>query len=164
GCMSACTFLERRREKIWKKRNERKRREGAEKALGDKRGFTLVELLVVLALLAILTAMIVSFSVLVSGYAKESRAAADYTEDCTVAKEAILSWVKSENVSEIAFAEGVLTLGAEARSGLETIRSISFDQSEKLLKCTLEPREETFDPYVFVVFVRSNAPSEEVSP
>lgn len=137
-------------------KNKAKNRNG----IGGKRGFTLVELSVALALLAILTAMIVSFSVLVSGYAEDGRSVADRVEDCTQAKEAILSYVRARDVqgasfaiaedslsasdgSSVSFADGTLTLGAITLTGLDTLDSITFDQSgKKIIRVTLNPKEE----------------------
>ena len=151
-------------------KNKAKNRNG----IGGKRGFTLVELSVALALLAILTAMIVSFSVLVSGYAKDGRAVADRVEDCTQAKEAILSYVRARDVkdayftiaedslsassdgSSVSFRDGTLTLVGEITlTGLDTLDSITFDQSGKIIRVTLNPKEEeNAEAFTFVLALR----------
>lgn len=150
-------------------KNKTKNRNG----IGGKRGFTLVELSVALALLAILTAMIVSFSVLVSGYAEDGRSVADRVEDCTQAKEAILSYVRARDVkdayftiaegslsassdgSSVSFADGTLTLGGITLTGLDTLDSITFDQSGKIIRVTLNPKEEeNAEAFTFVLTLR----------
>ena len=149
-------------------KNKTKNRNG----IGGKRGFTLVELSVALALLAILTAMIVSFSVLVSGYAEDGRAVADRVEDCTQAKEAILSYVRARDVQgasftvaksslsasdgSVSFKDGTLTLVGEITlTGLDTLDSITFDQSGKIIRVTLTPKEEeNAEAFTFVLALR----------
>ena len=149
-------------------KNKTKNRNG----IGGKRGFTLVELSVALALLAILTAMIVSFSVLVSGYAKDGRAVADRVEDCTQAKEAILSYVRARDVqgasftvaadslsasdgSSASFTDGTLMLGGITLTGLDTLGGITFDQSGKIIRVTLNPKEEeNAEAFTFVLALR----------
>ena len=51
-----------------------------------KSGFTLVELSVVLALMAILSVMTVSFSVLMNGLVSENMAQYDFLADCATLK------------------------------------------------------------------------------
>ncbi|MBQ9735720.1 MAG: type II secretion system protein [Clostridia bacterium] len=148
-------------------------RNNARRGTDGKRGFTLVELVIVIALLAILTAMTVSFSVLVSGYAKDSRAVTDYTEDCATAKEAVIAYVRARDVSGtvftltdgsltasdgtgITFSDGVLTLGDKTVTGLDTVKGITADQSGKLIRITLQPTDESErEDFVFVLALRS---------
>ena len=128
-----------------------------------KRGFTLVELAIAMALLAILTAMIVSFSVLVNGYAKDSRAVTDYTEDCDAAKTAFTYYVRAHDESgflmdpqAVSFESGTLRVGEEVlTTALDTLESITVDQSGKLIRVTLTPtNQEEYGEYVFVIALR----------
>lgn len=122
-----------------------------------KGGFTLVELSVVLALLAILTAMTVSFSVLMSGYAGESRSEYEFSEDCYTARETICTWLSENDVpdavftvsqdgsltvtkagseSAISLAGGILSFGDTQKNGLDAIGGITFSAKDNLIKCT----------------------------
>ena len=124
-----------------------------------KSGFTLVELSIVLALLAILTTMFASFSVLMNGFAAENKAEYEFLEDHAILKERLCTWVAENDVSgsvfkanddgtltvtqngdetsakSASFKDGVLTLGDEERKGLDTIDGMTFTSNEKLIKC-----------------------------
>lgn len=139
-----------------------------------KRGFTLVELSVVLALVVILTAMTVSFSVLMNGYAAESEAEYGYLEDHADLKDALCDWLaemdtqgNSFSVSadyktltvdgqDVTFSGGTLYLGVEKQlPGLENIDRVKFEISDdgKLIKCTTyrygENGQEMVNSFVF---------------
>lgn len=121
-----------------------------------KSGFTLVELCVVLALLAILTTMIVSFSVLMNGFAAENKAEYDFLEDHAKLKEELCTWAAENDVTgsifkanedgtlsvtengtekTVSFADGILTLGGEQKAGLDEIDGVIFTANDKLVKC-----------------------------
>ncbi len=121
-----------------------------------KRGFTLVELCVVLALLAILTTMTVSFSVLMNGFAADNKAEYEFLEDHATLKEELCAWVAENDVSgsvftvakdgtlnvtengtekTVSFADGILTLGGEQKAGLDAIDGVTFTANAKLIKC-----------------------------
>ena len=68
-----------------------------------KGGFTLVELSIVLALIAILTVMMVSFSVLMNGYAADDKAEYDFLEDTAELKEALGTWVAENDTEDCTF-------------------------------------------------------------
>ena len=127
-----------------------------------KRGFTLTELFVVMALLSILTVMIVSFSVLVNGYAGDSRAVTDHIEDCNAAKTALIHYVRAHDETgalidpNFSFVDGTLLTadGETLADGLDSLNRITVDQSGKLLTFTLDPAHENFDDFVFVVALR----------
>ena len=159
------------------KRNDRKRSAKAQNNLHGKCGFTLAELLVTMGLLIILTAMIVSFSVLIGEYAGKSSEDSDRIGECHEIKEAITAYVtandvqgKTVDLTQISFNDPENTLfvnGVTVAEKLRSVASISFDQSGKLLKVTLEfhPMESaeiTPDPYVFVIAVRNATISEGV--
>lgn len=120
-----------------------------------KGGFTLVELCVVLALLAILAAAISSFSVLMNRYAVDASQETDFWEDNAALKKELRNWiaendVKSINGDEInpntftvqsgsltvekqdksteslSFANGVLTVGEKQIEGFDTIDGVEF--------------------------------------
>ncbi len=64
-----------------------------------KGGFTLVELCVVLALLAILTAAISSFSVLMNRYAVDASQETDFWEDNAALKKELRNWIAENDVA-----------------------------------------------------------------
>lgn len=121
-----------------------------------KGGFTLVELSVVLALLAILTTMIVSFSALMNGVAAENQAEYDFLEDCAKLKDELTEWSAEHDTVDsvfsvhadgvltvtqnsmnkaVAFADGVLLLGDEQIKNLGAIDGMTFSANDKLIKC-----------------------------
>ena len=121
-----------------------------------KSGFTLVELCVVLALLAILTTMTVSFSVLMNGFAAENKAEYEFLEDHAALKEKLCTWAAENDVTgnvftvntdetltvtengtekNVSFADGVLTLGGEQKVAFDAIDGVIFASNDKLIKC-----------------------------
>ena len=76
----------------------------------NKRGFTLVELTIVLAVMAIATALVVTFTSLTSDRRQQSQARLDALEDVRVCEAVIDGWI-SENAADIAaFADGASVL------------------------------------------------------
>ena len=125
-------------------------------ATQGKSGFTLVELSVVLALLSILATMIISFSVLMSGFASENKAEYKFLEDHAALGETLCVWAAENDVigstfrinsdgtltvienaveKTVSFTEGVLTLGEDRQAGLDTIDGVVFSTNGKLIKC-----------------------------
>lgn len=117
----------------------------------NKSGFTLVELSVVLALLAILATMIISFSVLMSGFAKDEKKEYEFLEEYAKLKEEISEWVAKNDVTgsiftvnsetmtitvtkggtenvvgTMNFKEGNLYLGNEEPTSFDMIDGVSF--------------------------------------
>ena len=152
------------------KRNDRKRSAKAHNNLHGKCGFTLAELLVTMGLLVILTAMVVSFSVLISEYTGKSSEDTDRIGECHEIKEAVMAYVTENDVVGKSFdtaalrgcfGNGALMLpNGTSVENLRSVASISVDQSGKLLKFTItflpmETAEMTPAPYVFVVAVQN---------
>lgn len=158
------------------KRNDRKRSAKAQKRLHGKCGFTLAELLVTMGLLTILTAMIVSFSVLISDRVGAGSTAVDRIEECERIKEAISSYIAQNDLNlpeqKVVFfnkitpdGSGTFTLPDDTKiEKLSSVESIAADQSGngKLIKFTITfhrtdkemENEITPAPYVFVFAVR----------
>lgn len=123
------------------------------KTLSVKRGFTLVELCVVMAVMAILATMIIAFSVLMKGYAEDSSAQNEFLKDVSDAEGAMVEWLSEEdelgarfavqngflvvNGKAVLFSGGTLSLGEERVSELSDIDGISFLANDKLIKCTI---------------------------
>lgn len=139
-----------------------------------KGGFTLVELSIVMALLAILTTMIFSFSVLMNQSTAESKEEYAFLEDCAILKENFSQWL-SENDSadavfvaaggrldivdtdtSVLFSDGTLLLGKSDRvEGLDALEGVSFstDQSTGLIKCSVyRLNEKNEREYFYMVF------------
>ena len=114
-----------------------------------KHGFTLAELAVVLAVIAIATTMVVSFTALVGNRRAEAQARLDALNDIKVAEALIEAWLTdSDNTltfengvaKEITYAEGILTVG-ERQHTLDRVKSISFAKQETddiIYFCTVE--------------------------
>lgn len=127
------------------------------KKANGKRGYTLVELCVVLALIAILSTMTVSFSALMSGYARSNKAQYNFLEDCAEVKENVNEWayqadsantvfavstdgtltVTGNSEQTVHFANGVLFLGEKEVDSLEEIDSLAFYTNGNLIKCVI---------------------------
>lgn len=123
-----------------------------------KSGFTLVELCVVLALLAILTTMTVSFSVLMNGFATDNKAEYEFLEDCTKIENKLTEWARYNDTEDstfvvgadgtlqisragtktaIAFSDGVLSFGTEQKDSLNAVDGLHFSTNDTLIKCTI---------------------------
>lgn len=122
-----------------------------------KRGFTLVELSVVLALVALLSTMVVSFSVFFSGFVNGNKAEYDYLEDHAALKDSLCTWLAEQdgaqsiftpsadgltvtangNSKNVTFSDGVLTMGESTVKNLDGIHAVHFsvDENETLIKC-----------------------------
>ena len=132
-----------------------------------KGGFTLVELCVVLALLAILTVAISSFSVLMNRYAVDASQETDFWEDNAALKKELRNWIAENDVKSIngetvkpnifsvengnlvvvkqdgstesvGFANDVLTVGKKQVEGFAAIDGVVFScPNDRLIKCTV---------------------------
>lgn len=100
-----------------------------------KGGFTLVELSIVLALLAILMSMVVSFSVLMDGFTAQNRAEYGFLEDHAKLKETLCSWANENDVSGSVFtitdATTLTVVTVDEATGNETRKSVSFDFNDE---------------------------------
>ena len=146
----------------------------------SRKGFTLVEICVVLALLSILTVMTVSFTALMSGFAGRSSAAYEYAKDCAALKEALAIWITENDTADgvfglgasgdltasgeehaVTFADGTLTLGTRTVS-LDTVERLAFTTNGKLIKCEIHPIEgKDIQPVQLVFSLRCAAISDE---
>ena len=128
-----------------------------------KGGFTLVELCVVLALLAILAAAISSFSVLMNRYAVDASQETDFWEDNAALKKELRNWIaendvngkhffvengalksapngQTENANSITVVSKVLTVNGVQKNEYGTIDGVEFTTAEggrRLIKCTV---------------------------
>ena len=141
----------------------RKRRaQKGNKGLCGKGGFTLVELSVALSLFALLIAMVVSFSVLMNGYAADSKAEYGFSEDTSNLKERLSAWISENDMQNavftaesgtltvtvsgiltddvesktVSFSDGIFSLGAENAGSFDFIDVVTFELNGSLIKCT----------------------------
>ena len=149
----------------------------------SKRGFTLVELSVVMALVAIIVTMVVSFSVLMSGFINNNNDEYSFLEDYAALKQQLLTWVaendtpssqfmvgllgnlivkENEDQKEVSFSEGVLSLDTKQISNLDTISRVYFTTNDKLIKCTVCPFNDSGESISEISFVFSLR-SDEIS-
>lgn len=77
--------------------------EKPDKVKNNKRGFTLVELTIVLGILVIVMGITVSFSVLMKGVAADNREEFEFLEQNVELKEAICAWVAENDVKGSTF-------------------------------------------------------------
>ena len=115
-----------------------------------KRGFTLVELSVVIALLAILVTMTVTFTMAMNGFVDVNRAEYDYLEEHSKLKEEISNWLADRDDENTIFLVSTKSLSVENGDSFDSsiinkfdsINSVEFSvvkNSEgvgKLIKCT----------------------------
>ncbi len=150
-----------------------------------KGGFTLVELCVVLALLAILAAAISSFSVLMNRYAVDASQETDFWEDNAALKKELRNWIAENDVGEntfavqngvltvqgteksISFAGGTLTVDGVQKEGFTAISGVEFSTTDSLIKCTVycitESGERKEVDFLFSCRVAMIEPTGEVS-
>ena len=120
-----------------------------------RRGFTLVELSVVMAVMVILAGMVVSFSVLMRGHAEDISAQNEFSTDVSAAEKAITTWLSEKDVKDAVFkvengsfsvlAEKItfnpnahaLVLGDKVVSELFSIEGVVFETNGTLIKWTI---------------------------
>lgn len=133
----------------------------------SKGGFTLTELSVVLALVAIVTAMIVSFSVMMNRQVQSERNEYNFLEDYATVKDAVYKWASENDVeghefkvakytvndNELYFDDddAILNVGDDSIEDLDTIESVSFDDDGKLIKCIVKSNSGRICEFVFAV-------------
>ena len=124
--------------------------------IGASKGSTLVELTVVLAVIAIVMTMIVSFTVLIKRHQSKNDQEFLFLETYSKVKKDFLEWfftVDGENtvysilggdlvatndggVSKLSFANGTLTVG-DSVVVVSNVDSIVFFATDQLIKCTV---------------------------
>lgn len=140
-----------------------------------KGGFTLVELCVTMALVAMLATMVVSFAVMMSDTVKDSKSEYAFLEDHAELKEALGKWVAENDLAgncfsaekgvlllsdgetekEVKFRSGKLLIDNASIGEFDTIDSISFEEYDgKLVKCTVTCEDASISSRSFVFSLR----------
>ena len=155
-----------------------------------KGGFTLVELCVVLALLAILTAAISSFSVLMNRYAVDASQETDFWEDNAALKKELRNWIaendvasrhffvengvlksvhkeQTEDVKTLSLSGSTLMVNGMQKAEYNAISGVEFSTTDTLIKCTVyritESGERKEIDFLFSCRVAMIEPTGEVS-
>lgn len=140
------------------------------KKKNGKGGFTVVELCITLALVALLTTMAVSFSVLMNKFTDESKSKYEFLKDSATIEREFTSWVETQeeltlvdsSLSSVSFANETLSLGDKTVKNLDTVSSVSFETNRDitlkgditLIKCTVLDKNGRFSR-TFVVYLRT---------
>lgn len=137
-----------------------------------KRGYTLVELSVVLLLIAILTGMIASFSALANQHAQDVRKEYAFVEQCSTLRQELGDWIALNDQSgasvtvddagatltitagstlvKASLVKGVLHLGDGAIE-LGKLSSISFSLTDGIIKCVASDGGSLQQAFAFAV-------------
>ena len=118
-----------------------------------KSGFTLVELCIVLAIVAITSVMIVSFSVSMKEFTISNQEEYDFIEDCSAIRNEVYKWVaENDGVNDVnkdfftdlhdkdfgVTSDGTLTLDENRKiENLDTIIAVNFEVQGDLVKCNI---------------------------
>ena len=133
-----------------------------------KSGFTLVELCIVLAIVAITSVMIVSFSVSMKEFTISNQEEYDFIEDCSAIRNEVYKWVaendglavanqhphfwKMDGEPFLVTDDGTLVLGNSEIKNLNTIEKIDFVKQDDLIKCTIyRANSDSVKSYVFAL-------------
>ena len=105
-------------------------------------GFTLVELSIVMALVAILLVMILSFTSLTSLHTQEAALRGDFMAACTDYRTAVTEGFALIDTADAAFSwsvsdEGVLTVGSASFALPEHIDTVTAEANGALLRVTM---------------------------
>ena len=135
-------------------------------AFGGKRGFTLAELCVVMAIVVIVSTMIVSFSVSMNNFANSNREEYDFLEDCATVKNELYKWIAENDTPDKVFdfissisgeiktvRNGTLKLDENNKiENLQMIEEVYFLVEGNLIKCEIHKvGSDSYKSYVFAL-------------
>ena len=139
-------------------------------------GFTLAELCIVMAIVAISSAMIVAFSVSMKQFLTSNAEEYEFLEDCAAVEEALHEWIAEKDISEASwstdntqlsvggdiipgFSNGTLDLGDKKIENLHTVGMVTFEIQGNLIKCnvTRVGSESVDKSYVFALRCQGGA-------
>ena len=107
----------------------------------DKKGFTIAELCVVLAIVAIVSAMVVSFSVLLSARTRESSARLDAMNDLELVESAAEGWLSRMGLEGAVVSQNGSGLTATVTDGAGTSSTYTLSVYGNMLTGTLPGNE-----------------------
>lgn len=166
--------------KMMSKQTRNGKLQKSHKKLG-KRGFGLVELVVAMALVAILSVAVYSFYEMMHLSADKNIAAYDSLEECSDLKLAFCRWAAEQDIpgavftvgadgsltvrndseeKQVQFSHGVLRLGGDSNvTGFEQVKRISFSTNPatestgagSLIKCVVEDEKGEVSHFVFAL-------------
>lgn len=125
------------------------------KVKNNKRGFTLVELAIVMGILVIVTGITVSFSVLMKDVTADNRDEYEFLEQNTELKDAICAWVAENDVAGSTFTAKGDTLTVENSGKKMTLRlsngRLLYYDDESKKNVVLETDLDEIDQMIFSV-------------
>ena len=135
------------------------------KRMKNRRGFTITELAVVLAVLAIISTMVITFNSLVSNRRAASQARLDALNDIKIAETVIEDHIEKNGITfddngnpdDISYADHILKVG-ERTVSLERVTEVNVSSggdADKIYYCTLEytiPGQDATQTYTFCVY------------
>jgi len=136
------------------------------KRMKNRRGFTITELAVVLAVLAIISTMVITFNSLVSNRRAASQARLDALNDIKIAEAVIEDHIEKNgitfddngNPNDISYADHILKVG-ERTVSLERVTEVNISSrggdADKIYYCTLRytiPGQDALQIYTFCVY------------
>ena len=107
----------------------------------NNRGFTLIELTIVMAISAVISVMIISFTTLISAQVKKNNLRADFMQEVMDFRTDLqVSFAEIDNGNPITVENNIVKIGNNELSYLESyeyIDTITFDVEGKILKVTV---------------------------
>lgn len=118
------------------------------RAVCGKGGFTLAELCVVLALVAICSAMIVSFAAEMNKFSTSSQESYQFLEDSANLRDELSKWIAENDTAGVVFSAEDRELTKDGAKltftggeNLQTIGDIEFETNDSLIKCTISQKD-----------------------
>ena len=154
-----------------------------------KRGFALVEMIIAMALLAIVSTMIVSFSTIAQSKAESQKSRYDFLEETSQIRQALSTWLSQidEETTVCTVADDSLSVnaygasstferesfvlthrnGAVSRVETKSVTSVEFtrkvlSEGNAIVKCTVVGGHDRNEPYeqTFLLFLRCGSFAE----
>ena len=154
--------------------NRKAKKSKLNRSICDKRGFTVIELTIVMALVAIFAAMVIVFSTMMSDHSENLANEYQFIEDCNLVDNTFYKWIaeydtpehkflvgrdtliitnlSDEPVATFSFRGDTIRLGDKTLEGLEAIDRFEFSTKGNIIKCTAFSSEPIDNPKSSFVF------------